>query len=64
MIISEADSLGIPALEDGLFVNLQMFDYLCMYMYIYIYTSALMILVAICNSRWECPGMFRSIGRA
>ena len=29
--------MGIPALEDGLFVNLLIFDYLCMYLNIYIY---------------------------
>ena len=26
--------MGIPALEDGLFVNLLVLDYLCIYMYI------------------------------
>ena len=25
--------MGIPALEDGLFVNLLIFDYLCMHIY-------------------------------
>ena len=30
-LVARNPTMGLPALEDGLFVNLLIFDYLCMY---------------------------------
>ena len=32
-LVTRSSTMGIPALEDGLFVHLLNFDYLCMYTY-------------------------------